>query len=293
MTLFLQLAVQGVALGLVYGLIALGFVMMFKGSHTFNFAHGEFVAVGAFLVLAFMPLMPYVFAFLAAAVLTVLLALLVENTLVRRLVGRSITVVVLATLGISIMLHNAILMVWGVGQRGSAGPVGAGTTRVGEIVLPNSALATIVVSVVVLAGLAWFFQRTQYGLALRATASSHEAAMAQGIDVGRMFALSWGLAALLAVIAGIFLASFPRVVSPSLGMLALMAIPAIVIGGMDSLLGAVVGGLTVGLVQVLGANYLADYGGGRLHELLPYVLMLVVLLVRPYGLFGSRHVERV
>jgi branched-chain amino acid transport system permease protein len=108
-----------------------------------------------------------------------------------------------------------------------------------------------------------------------------------------MFAISWGLAAALAVVAAVFLASFPRVTSPTLGTTALIAIPAIVIGGMDSLIGAVVGGLTVGLIQVLGASYLADIGDGRLHEVLPYVLMFVVLLVRPYGLFGSRTVERV
>lgn len=293
MTLFLQLSFQGIALGLVYGLIALGFVIMFKGSHTFNFAHGEFVAIGAYLMLTLLPRLPYLAALVAAVIITVILALLVERMLVRGLVGRSVTVVVLATLGISTMLHNAILMVWGVGTHGSVGPVGSGTTSVGPVVLPNSALATVAVAGVVLAGVAWFFQRTRYGLALRATASSQEAAMAQGIDVGRMFALSWGLAAFLAVIAAIFLASFPRVVSPSLGHVALIAIPAIVIGGMDSLLGAVVGGLVVGMTQVLGSNYLSDIGGGRLHDVLPYVLMLLVLLVRPYGLFGSRSVERV
>lgn len=293
MTLFLQLSFQGIALGLVYGLIALGFVIMFKGSHTFNFAHGEFVAIGAYVMLTLLPRLPYLAAFIGAVVITVVLALLVERMLIRGLVGRSVTVVVLATLGISTMLHNAILMVWGVGTHGSVGPVGSGTTSVGSLVLPNSALATIAVGAVVLAGVAWFFQRTRYGLALRATASSQEAAMAQGIDVGRMFALSWGLAAFLAVTAAIFLASFPRVVSPSMGHLALIAIPAIVIGGMDSLLGAVVGGLVVGMTQVLGSNYLSDIGGGRLHDVLPYVLMLIVLLVRPYGLFGSRTVERV
>lgn len=293
MTLFLQLGFQGVALGLVYGLIALGFVIMFKGSHTFNFAHGEFVAVGAYVVLVLSPRMPYPLAFLGAVAITAVLALAVERTLIRGLIGRSVTVVVLATLGISTMLHNAVLMVWGVGSHDSVGPVGAGTTTVGPVVLPNSALATVAASVVVLAAVAWFFRRTRHGLALRATASSQEAALAQGIDVGRMFALSWALAAVLAVTAAIFLASFPRVVSPGIGDLALIAIPAIVIGGMDSLVGAVAGGLAVGLTQVLGSNYLSGVGGGRLHEVLPYVLMLLVLLVRPYGLFGSRSIERV
>lgn len=293
MTLFLQLSFQGVALGMVYALIALGFVIMIKGSGTFNFAHGEFVALGAYVVLALMPHMPYFFAFLGSLVVTVLAALLVEGTLMRRLVGTSLTTVVLATLGVSVMVHSVVLMIWGVGTHGSAGPVGSGTVKIGEVVLPYTSIATIVTSVVVVTALVLFFQRTPYGLGLRATASHQEAARAQGIDVGKMFALSWAIAASLAVVAGIFLASFPRVVSPTIGVVALTAIPAIVIGGMDSLVGAVVGGLVVGLIQVLGSGYLADYGGGKLHEVLPYVLMLLVLLVRPYGLFGSRSVERV
>jgi branched-chain amino acid transport system permease protein len=293
MTLFLQLGFQGIALGMVYALIALGFVIMTKGSNTFNFAHGEFVAVGAYVVLALMPHLPYWLAFLGSVFVTVALALLVEATLLRRLISKGLTTVVLATLGVSVMVHALVLMVWGVGSKGSAGPVGSGTVEVGGVVLPLSSIATIVSSVVVLVALLLFFRRTPYGLALRATASHQEAALAQGIDVGRMFALSWAIAAVLAVVAGIFLASFPRVVSPSISVVALAAIPAIVIGGMDSLAGAVVGGVIVGLIQVLGAGYLADYGGGRLHEVLPYVLMLLVLVVRPYGLFGSRGIERV
>jgi len=293
MTLFLQLGFQGIALGMVYALIALGFVIMTKGSNTFNFAHGEFVALGAYVVVALMPHLPYWLAFLGSVVVTVSLALLVESALLRRLIDKGLTTVVLATLGISTMVHALILMVWGVGTKGSAGPVGSGTVEIGDVVLPLSSIATIVTSVVVLVALLTFFKGTSYGLALRATASHQEAALAQGIDVRRMFALSWAIAAVLAVVAGVFLASFPRVVSPSIGLVALAAIPAIVIGGMDSLAGAVVGGLIVGLIQVLGSGYLADYGGGKLHEVLPYVLMLAVLVVRPYGLFGSRGVERV
>lgn len=293
MTLFLQLAFQGIALGMVFALIALGFVIMTKGSGAFNFAHGEFVALGAYVVLALMPHLPYWLAFLGAVAVTVLLALAVEAILLRKLIGHGVTVVVLATLGIGVMVHALVLMVWGVGSKGSAGPVGSGTVSVGDVVLTWSGIATIACSLVVLVLLTLFFRRTPYGLALRATASHQEAALAQGINVGRMFALSFAIAAALAVTAGIFLASFPRVVSPSMALVALAAIPAIVIGGMDSLIGAVVGGLVVGLIQVLGSSYLADYGGGKLHEVLPYILMLVVLAVRPYGLFGSRGIERV
>ena len=223
-----------------------------------------------------------------------LLALLVEAVLLRRLVGSSPTTMVLATLGVSLMIHPVVLMIWGVGTHGSVGPVGLGhrQRRLGGAPAEQHRDAWSP-SVIALAALGFFFRRTPYGLAMRATASHIEAALAQGINVRRMFALAWAVAAVLAVVASVFLASFPRVVSPTIGLVALAAIPAIVIGGMDSLVGAVVGGLIVGLIQVLGAGYLADYGGGKLHEVLPYLLMLVVLVFRPYGLFGSRSIERV
>lgn len=290
---FLQLGFQGAALGMVYALISLGFVIMTKGSNMFNFAHGELVALGAYVVLALLPHLPYWAAFLGAVLVTVVLALLIERVLLRPLISKGMTTVVLATLGVTAMVHALVLMVWGVGTKGPAGPVGAGTLQLGGVVLPLSGIATIAASLGALLALTLFFRHSQYGLALRATASHQEAALAQGIDIGRMFALSWAIAAALAVLAGVFLASFPRVVSPSISLIALGAIPAIVIGGFDSLVGAVVGGVVVGLIQVLGVGYLSDFGGGRLHEVLPYVLMLAVLAVRPYGLFGSPDIERV
>lgn len=293
MTLFLQLSFQGIALGMVYALIALGFVIMLKGANTFNFAHGQFVALGAYAVVGLASRLPYLVAFVLGLIITVGVAVFTQSVVLRRLVGSSLTSMVLATLGVSIMLQAVILMVWGVGTQGSSSPVSNGTVKIGDVVLPNGSIAAIVTSIVFVGGLVLFFQKTPYGLALRATASEIEAAIAQGINVKRMFALSWGLAAILAVVAGIFLGSFPRVVEPSMSLVALAAIPAIVIGGMDSLPGAIVGGLIVGLIQVLGAGYLDDIGGGKLQEVLPYVLMLIVLVVRPYGLFGSRSIERV
>jgi branched-chain amino acid transport system permease protein len=293
MTTFLQLAFQGIALGIVFGLISLGFSIMFQASHTFNFAHGQFVALGAYVVLTFMTQVPYPLAFGIAVVVVIGLALLVETLLLRRIVGKSVMSVVLATLGLSMMVQQAIVMIWGTGVRGAAGPVGSGTVQVGGVALSTSSLAAIGSSLLVLVLLRFFFSRTRYGLAVRATASNREAALAQGIDTTRMFALSWAIAAFLAVVAAIFLASFPRFVSPDMGTIALVAIPAIVIGGMDSAVGCLIGGLIVGLIQVLGAKYLHNYGGGQLHQVLPYVLLLVILVVRPYGLFGSRSIERV
>jgi branched-chain amino acid transport system permease protein len=296
---FLQLAFQGLSLGAIYALIALGFVIVFKGSGVFNFAHGDLVMGGAYIVVIGSVRMPWGLAVVVACVVLVLVALLAERFLLRPMLGRPMFAVIMVTLGLSIMLRAVMAMLWGVNDRGSsAAPLGRGVVRVtlpggSTISLPWIGIWTLVVTGVLLVALYWFFQRTGYGLALRATAVNQEAAAAQGIDIRRMFAMAWAIAGVLAVAAGIFLGAFPRQVTPTMSFVALAALPAIIIGGFDSLPGAVVGGLAVGLMQVLGSGYLGSFGGGRFHEVLPYLVMLVVLAVRPYGLFGSRDVERV
>lgn len=290
----LQLLFQGVSLGMVYSLIALGFVLVFKGTGVFNFAHGDFVMGAAYIVVAVSTSQPWGVAVLVALVVLVALALVVERLVLRKMVGEPLFAVVMVTLGLSIMVRAVVTMIWGYNDKGFADPIGPGVWEpVNNLILPHTGLWTIGVSVALLLGLWFFYQRTPAGLALRATASHQEAAMAQGIDVRRMFALSWAIAGVLATAGGIFLGAFPRQVGLQMGFIALNALPAIIIGGFDSLQGAVVGGVTVGVLQVLSSGYLSDYGGGRLQDVAPYVVMLLVLLVRPYGLFGTREIERV
>lgn len=293
MTNFLELLFQGISLGLVYALIALGFVIVFKGSGVFNLAHGQFVAAGAYLVIAGAATLPYGLAVALALVVLVAVGLLVERFVLRPMLGDPLFAVITATLGLAIMAHAAMAMAWGTRDKGYADWIGSGVLHVGDAALPKTGLWTIGVSAVLLALLWAFYRHTGWGLALRATAQHTEAALAQGIDVRRMFALSWGIAAVLAVAAGVFLGAFPRPVSLSMGFVALNALPAIIIGGFDSLAGAVVGGVTVGVIQLLASGYLSDAGPGNLQDVLPYVAMLAVLLVRPHGLFGTPEIERV
>lgn len=293
MTNFIELLFQGVSLGLVYALIALGFVIVFKGSGVFNLAHGQLVAAGAYVVIAAAATLPYGVAVAVALLVLVAVALVVERFVLRPMLSDPLFAVITATLGLAIMAHAAMAMAWGTREKGYADWIGSGVVRLGEVSLPRTGLWTIAVSAALLAGLWVFYQRTGWGLALRATAQSQEAALAQGIDVRRMFALSWGIAAVLAVAAGIFLGAFPRPVSLSMGFVALNAVPAIIIGGFDSLPGAVVGGVTIGAAQLLAAGYLSDVGPGNLQDVLPYLVMLLVLLVRPHGLFGTPEIERV
>lgn len=247
----------------------------------------------AYIVAALSPF-GFFWGILTAAVCMVAVAIGCELFVLRRLAGRSLYLVIMATLGLSVMGQSAIAMIWGVEAQGSTeGPMGRGVLEIGGVSLPWASLSIIAVSLVLLAALWFFFQRTRMGLALRATADHHEAAMAQGISMRRVQLVSWGIAGLLAVVAGVFLGAFPRRVSPSMVDTALGVLPALVIGGFASLVGAVVGGVSVGLMLVLGAGYLTSFGGGGLYVVLPYVAMLVVLAVRPSGLFGRADVERV
>lgn len=291
---FLQLAFQGLSLGAIYALIALGFVIVFKGSGVFNFAHGDFVMGGAYIVVVGAGTLPWGAAVAVSCVTLVIAALVAERLLLRPMLGRPLFAVIMVTLGMAIMVRAVLAMLWGVNDRGSsAAPIGRGVVRIEGVALPWVGIWTLATATVLMLLLFWFFQRTGYGLALRATAVNQEAAAAQGIDIRRMFAMSWAIAGLLAVAAGVFLGAFPRQVGPAMGFVALAALPAIIIGGFDSLSGAVIGGLSVGFMQVVGSGYFGDFGGGRFHEVLPYLVMLLVLAVRPFGLFGSRHVERV
>ncbi len=293
MTKFLQLLFSGVSLGMIYALIALGFVIIYKGSRIFNFAQGEFVMLAAYIVVAVGASNPYVLAVLTAVAVLVVLAVVVERFVLRKMLGEPLFSIVMVTLGIGIIIRAVITMIWGYQDKGFADPIGPSVVRVGDLVFAKTSLWTIGVSVALLVVLWWFYQRTPSGLAMRATASHQEAALAQGIDVRRVFAASWMIAGVLATAGGIFLGAFPRQVGLSMGFIALNALPAIIIGGFDSLSGAVVGGVTVGVIQVMSSGYLSDYGGGRLQDVMPSIVMLVVLLIRPQGLFGTPEIERV
>ena len=294
MVKLLQLTFQGVSIGSVYALIALGFVIVFKGSGVFNFAHGDLVMASGFLVVSGPDNLPWGIKVVMSVMIMVVVALVSERFLLRPMHGRSLFSVVLVTLGLSIIVRAALAILFGLHERGSTeGPMGKDVIHAGDVVLPWVGVWTIAASGLLMLALWALFQRTRAGLAMRATAASHEAALAQGIDIRLTFALSWAVAGLLAVAAAVFLGAFPRHVDYEMSATALGAMPAIIIGGFDSLIGAVIGGVTVGLIQVLGAGYLSDIGNGSLHQVLPYLVMLSVLLVRPYGLFGSPEIERV
>ena len=298
MTDFLQLLVAGVAVGTLYALVALGFVIIYKATGIINFAQGALALVGAYLT--YNASQTWGLPFFASVLLAVLacgaLGLLIERVILSRMVGQPVFAVIMITIGLSIVIEQIVIMIWGGGTLPLADPWGLSTIAVGGVTVAKSDLARIVVAALLLAAFFAFFKFSVLGVAMRATASDQEAALAQGISVRRIVGVTWAVAAAIATTAGVLLASGGRGVEPSLGIIALVAFPAVILGGLDSPGGAVVGGIIIGIVEVMTSGYsdrLPEFLGANFQRVTPYVVLVLILLVRPYGLFGTREVQRV
>ena len=286
---------RGLGTGSVYALLALGFVIIYKATRVISFAQPAFMLAGAVLVTYLAKPLGFFAALAIAALVTGALALGVERLAVRPMVGRPVFTVAIITLGIDVTVRVVVNAFIGLSERQVGDPWGLSTiTLPGGVLIERRHIAMLVTTAVLIAVLFAFFRYSRMGLAMRAAAYDQEAALAQGVSVGAVFALSWALAGALAAVAGTF-SAVGGSVNPQLWLIALTALPVIILGGLDSLPGAVVGGLAVGVVQELTASYQshAEWLGGNFSIVTPYVVMFVVLLVRPYGLFGTREVERV
>jgi branched-chain amino acid transport system permease protein len=306
---FAQSVVEGLSLGSIYALLAMGFVIIFKATQVINFAHGALAATGAFLVAVFatiwdiparwMPGSPAWLTWILAVVIALFVAfglgMLLERTFIRPMVGEELFAVAIVTLGVDIVLRAITNDFIGTNARPMGDPWGTAVLDLGWVTIAHTEIAQLVVTVILVVGVAWFF-RTRTGVAMRATAFDQEAARAQGIAVGRIFSLAWGIGAVLAAVAGVFLSVFPRRsagLDTQTAFFAFAAFPAIVLGGLDSVVGAVVGGLIIGLAQSFSSLLPWDFLGTGFGGVVPYIVMLIVLFIRPTGLFGTEEVRRV
>jgi branched-chain amino acid transport system permease protein len=294
MTALVEGVLRGLGVGSVYALLALGFVIIYKATRVISFAQPALMLAGVVLVSHLVGVTGFWLAVPIAAALTALLALGIERVAVRPMVGRPAFVVAIITLGVDVAVRVVVNAFIGLDVRNVRDPWGLDAVSLGPVAVEQRHLAALVVTALLVAGLFAFFRYTRMGLAMRAAADDQEAALAQGVSVGSVFATSWALAGALAAIGGTFAATGGSF-DGSLWLIALVALPVIILGGLDSLPGAVVGGLAVGVAQEVVATYQNDapWLGGNVSVITPYVLMLIVLLVRPYGLFGTREVERV
>lgn len=297
MTTFLQLCASGLALGAAYALVALGFVVIYRASHVFNFAQGELLAFGAMLMTTLAATgMPWAIALVLTLVGGGLLGAVIERVALRPLLGRPVFVTIILTIFVGLLLRAAIVILWGPDPRGMPTPwERTGTVSLlGASVLWNS-LGALAAGGIALAVFFFVIHHTRLGLAMRAAANDQEVALALGVRVGRVFAATWFLSAAYAALAGVFLAMFPASAEPNLGYVALRAFPAVIVGGLESPAGAVLAGLALGVLEVLAQGYLSPHlgsFGNGFHTVFPYLVMIVFLMVRPYGILGRKEVER-
>ena len=298
MSEFLQIAFSGVALGARYALVALGFVIIYKATSVINFAQGALLALGAYLAYALIndASLPFWVAVAGAVAGVALLGALIERLALRRMVAQPVYAVIMITIGLLFIIEQVITVIWGFDAKNLGDPWGVDVVRAGEVDMAVRDLWTIGLAAAVLLAFFAFFRFTNWGVAMRATAYDPEAAIAQGISARKVYALSWAIAGGLAAIAGVTLASGPASLAPGIGAVALLAFPAMIVGGMDSPGGAIVGGIIIGLSQALTAGYqddIAPWLGDGFSTVMPFVVMVLILMVRPYGLFGTPDVRRI
>lgn len=296
MTRFLQSLATGLGNGSIYALLALGYVIIYKSTKVISFAQPALMVVGATAVVFLRGYgLPFALAVPMAMLLTAGLGLVVERTALRPMIGKPVFVVAIITIGIDIVLRVIVNRFLGTNIRQVGDPWGLSVVNIGGVTIQQRYFAIVILTTLVVAGLFAFFRFAKIGLAMRAAAFDQETALAQGISIGAIFALSWAIAGALATLAGVMVGAGAGIEQLSF-VVALKALPAIIIGGLDSIEGAVVGGLAVGLIEAGVATYqptVAPWLGANFALVSPYVLLLLVLLVKPYGLFGTREVERV
>jgi branched-chain amino acid transport system permease protein len=290
----LVLLTNGVMIGLMYALIALGFVLIYTATDAINFAQGEFVMFAGFLAAGAIDIAgaPFWLGALVAIAGMVILGFGLERVVLRPLIGRPVIAVVMATIGLAAVLRGTATLAFGAGNRSIELPIGDEPIDLGPVLLSPVQLVGAGVSIIFLAIFTWFFLKSRIGIAMRAVADSQQVAMAMGIDVRRYFALAWAMAGIVSALGGVVWGAMLSV-DNQLALVGLKVFPVVILGGLDSVIGAVVGGLIVGIVENLAAGYFDPYVGGGTKDFAPYVLMIAALMIRPEGIFGRRRIERV
>ena len=295
MDFFLQLLLSGIMSGAVYLLMAISVVIIYKSSSLFNFAHGSLVALTAYLAWCFtaqLGLPVWLSVILLIAVIFVLGAL-IQRFVLQPLTGQPLLAAVMATIALGEVLAGVVTLAWPGPGRTFPSLTHAKVIHLGNIIVAYEGLVNLVVSGVAFGIFILFFQRTRLGLAMRGTAEDHQLARSEGIRVTRIFAMSWIIAILMAAVGGFLMANLQGVDAFPLSALGMKSLSVVIFGGMESIGGAVIAAFVIGIAEVMAAGYLDPYVGGGLQEVFPFVILLFALLVRPYGLFGYKRIERV
>ncbi|MCD6569512.1 MAG: branched-chain amino acid ABC transporter permease [Deltaproteobacteria bacterium] len=292
MEFFLQLLVNGLSVGLLYGLSALGFVMIFKSSSVLNFAHGELLTIGAFLflVLVTWARLPIPFAFLITLIGCFTLGFIVERLFLRPLIGESLIYVIMLTVGLASMFKGLLLFVFGGNLHTYPDFLPEGLAiHFGAIYVPPVYVASSIIGIIFLLLFGLFFKYSPQGIYMRSVADNQTASLSLGVHVKKVFALSWAIAALVAGMSGIVLGIINGTNVHEISAIGLKVFPVVILGGLDSIGGAIIGGIIIGLLETFTGGYISP----SLRDVIPYIVLVFILLVKPYGLFGLVEIERV
>jgi branched-chain amino acid transport system permease protein len=293
MEIFLQLFISGLALGGIYALVALGFVLIYKSTGVLNFAQGELMMIGAFVCFSFMNLkIPFYIAIIMTLIVSATLGFLIERIFLRPMVGKPIFAVVMITIGLSEMAQSIVEIFWTAEDRVFENPFPKEVISFGGIVISQAQITVIIVATLIMMGFSLFFKYSRLGIAMRATAFDQKSAQLMGISPKRIFGFSWAISSVIATIGGVLLASITWL-SIKLGSAGIRSIPAAVVGGLDSTSGSFIGGFILGIIETLAGGYLDRLLGGGIKEITAYAILLLILFIRPYGLFGTKEIERV
>jgi branched-chain amino acid transport system permease protein len=290
----LQLVVSGVVTGGIYALIAIGFVVVYKATGVINFATGELMMLGAFFAWTAMTAarLPFAAALLVAALASAAVGAAVERVVLRPLLGQRAISVIMVTIGLSSVFRGLAQIVWSGEYRNFPPIFPRKPVTLGPVVLPSRQAWPFLIALAAIALLAALFRYTRTGTAMRATAGDQATAFGMGIDIRRMFSFSWMLAAVTAALAGIVIGTIGGI-SPQLGAVGLRIFPVVILGGLDSVGGALVGGVVMGVLENLAGGYLDPlFPGAGVKDVVPFAALVLILMVRPYGLFGTRDIER-
>jgi len=295
MVFLLQLVITGFAQGMIYALIAIGFVIILKCSEVFNIAQGHFVLIGGYLGYTFLVTcgLP-IWAALGAAIGTaIIMGLLIERLILRPLLGAPVLAVIMATIALATILGGLATLIWGAEYKAYHGLLPTVTLKVGALSIPSESLIGLIVSVVCVTILMLLFRYTKIGLAMRATAEDLQVVQSVGIRATTVYAVSWIIACVVGVIGGILLGGVSGA-NMELADVGLKAFAVVLLGGVDSIGGAIIAGIILGMLENVAAGYLDPLlPGGGLAQVFPFIVMIIVLIFRPYGLFGLARIERI
>ena len=293
--LLIQLLVNGIIIGTLYGVVAMCFTLTYKSTKIINFAQGEFLLIGAWVCWWILNQfqIPFLFAFLLCLGFMMVLGILLQVLILKPMIGQPIISIIMVTIGLSIFFQAAMKWIFGVAPQPFPPVFETKSIEILGLNVQTAYIMSMIISLVIMVGFAWFFKYSRMGLAMRATAFDQQVAQSMGISVKRVFAMSWAISAMVSAMAGIVV-GMVNGVSTGLSHFGIKVFPAIILGGLDSIIGAIVGGLIIGVLENMAEFVDGQYlHWGNMYNIAPFYILVIILMIRPYGLFGTKDIERI